>query len=411
MNRDGSGPVKGALRWLPWFIFGVTISSIGLAIYIAELSEAAGLGGISLADKIWGVSWLGLPLMGTVIAWKRPESRVGWLACVFALPIAALLVASEYSKYALEAVPGQLPAAEFMFWLAQWPMFVAGGIGIMTFLLFPNGHLPSRRWKWVAALAMTAAATGALSAAFGPVEFEQEASIENPYLVSAVSRITEQVQQASGTVLMGLVLVSLLSTLVRIRRSTGVERQQIKWLMFGLAWMLANWAGVFVIEEILGNFNDEFVTTLMFVSGVLGPPAGIGVALLRYRLYEIDRVINRSVVYLFSTVLLIAAYLGLVLLMQTILGPLRGDSDLAIVVSTLAVAAGFNPLRRRIQRFVDRRFYRRRYDAQRTIEDFSSRLRDEIDLQEIHLELTQVLGHTMQPASSVMWLVEPNSKS
>jgi hypothetical protein len=303
----------------------------------------------------------------------------------------------EYAYYGL-VLDSEVPGAAVGAWFEQWLWLPSVGL-ILTFglLLFPNGRLPSRRWRWVAWV------TGSLIALVtigGMLEERLEGhgySVDNPIGIPGLG----DVEETFDPVLTGFlvcVLLCALSIVIRFRRSRGDERQQLKLVTFGTCFMVVMIVASDLLDAFVGDgFGWLFpVTLLVFL-------ASIAAAMLKYRLYDIDLVINRTLVYGALTALLAATYLGLVVVLQGLI-PAAGESDLTIAGSTLAVAALFRPLRSRVQGFIDRRFYRRRYDAQRTLEQFTARLRDEIDLEALNRELVAVVSDTMQPAHASLWL-------
>jgi hypothetical protein len=269
-------------------------------------------------------------------------------------------------------------------------------------LYFPNGHLVSRRWRPVAWLAVLLTAF----ALVGPGGYETR-GVPNPLGIESLNNITSlstvlEVLLPTSWVLVGLLCVG--SLVVRFVRSRGVERQQIKWFVYAAALFIAGAVQGQLLPVRLPSVVDE----ILFVAILQGLWIAVGVAVLRYRLYDVDVVINRTIVYGVLTALLVLVYFGGVAALQLVLRPLTGgESQLAVVVSTLAIAALFNPLRRRTQRFIDRRFYRSKYDAAETLQGFSSKLREETDLDRLGGALVSVVHETMQPGHASLWLRPP----
>jgi hypothetical protein len=304
----------------------------------------------------------------------------------------------EYGHYALITKPGSVPLAVAAAWASEW-MWTTGAIPLLTFglLLFPDGHLPSRRWRPIAWLAGATMAMFTLGSAVQPGPMPGYPDIPNPVGIEA-ARLLQMLASLSQVCLLVVVIGSATSILVRFRRTRGLERQQLKWLAYAVtvatvALLLASrqWAG-WAVAEIVTLFAVGFI------------PVAIGIAILRYRLFDIDRLISRTLVYGLLTALLAGVYVTGVFIVGRLLNPATGDSALAVAASTLAVAALFQPLRRRIQRLVDRRFNRSRYDAARTVEAFSGRLREEIDLDSLSAELLAGVDQAMQPAQASLWL-------
>jgi hypothetical protein len=264
-------------------------------------------------------------------------------------------------------------------------------------LLFPDGHLLSPRWRWIARAAAVGIVFGFVGSVLIPGKIPDYPELINPYGLRSLS----DPMQAIGFAALAIALIgSPLSLIQRFRRADADERQQIKWLA------LAGAVAVVTLVVATAGYDalGEVVPNIAILLSVLGLPLATGVAILRYRLYDIDVVINRTLVYGALTATLAATYLGSVLLLQLALEGLTAGSSLAVAVSTLGVAALFRPARARFQATVDRRFYRRKYDAQRTLEAFSARLRDQVDLGMLNSELSSVVRDTLQPAHVSLWL-------
>jgi hypothetical protein len=271
---------------------------------------------------------------------------------------------------------------------------------VFLFVLFPSGRLPSSHWRWFAGFSVIVAFIGAVSMAFSS-GMAALGPVPNPLGIESVRDIDRIVEPFLFT----LLLLAASSMFMRLRGATAVERQQIKWFAYA--------AAVAVSGNILGHSlyiaTDKSwlwgVGVIPGMVGVLGMPVAMGIAILRYRLYEIDLLINRTLVYGSLTAMLLALYFGGIVVLQRFFVLLTGQqSTIAVVASTLAIAALFSPLRRRIQGFVDRRFYRSKYDAAKTLEAFSAKLRDETDLEALSSDLVGVVRETMQPAHVSLWL-------
>jgi hypothetical protein len=362
---------------------------------------------------------LSFPTVGAVIAARRPDNSIGWIFIAAGLSGAAVLFSSEYALYALFTEPGALPAGRTMAWISAWVGTVAFGLAFtFLFLLFPDGRLPSARWRPVAWLAAGALMTVTLAAGLKPrltdeagerVPNGARETIENPLGVEGAGATLQTMEEAAIVVfVLFCALPAAVSLILRYRRSAGERRQQIKWLAWAAGVLVLC---VFILPDLLiAAFGDTSAVStagsVLETVPVVTLPLATGVAILRHRLYDVDVVIRRTVVYAALTAMLAGAYLAAVLLLQLVLSPLTEESDLAIAGSTLAVAALFRPARRRIQELVDRRFYRRRYDAARTIESFGARLRQQVDLDALGAELRGVIADTMQPAHVSLWLRE-----
>jgi hypothetical protein len=334
------------------------------------------------------------PVVGALIATHRPQNLVGWTFCAIGLSFALVTFAYEYGVYTLQTAPGTLPGGPLAIWVNYWAWPIGAGL-LLTFtpLLFPDGRLPSRRWRPVAwlSLVLIVMISGLNAVTLWPLRglMLLQPSGEPPPLQGVLT--------AAVLLLTVCGLASLLALGLRFRRSRGIERQQLKWLVYAAAMTLL------VIIATRGFQRWQLGAILLFPV-LASVPAAAGIAILRYRLYDIDRIINRTLVYGLLTVLLGAVYVGGVFTLGRLLNPITGESSLAVAASTLAVAALFQPARRRLQAVVDRRFNRRRYDAARTVETFSARLRDEIDLNTLSAELLAVVDQTMQPTGVSIWL-------
>jgi hypothetical protein len=315
------------------------------------------------------------------------------------LGVASLQLAEPYAAYALVAEPGSLPAPRTVNTLlaSGWALMVI--LLPFVFLLFPTGRLPSRRWRYVAWVVL---ASGAVGLPLGFLSADSgQGPVKTPFAPGgAVGQAINVVVTGAVLTIFAAIIISALSLVVRYRRASGVERQQLKWFALAAAFLAA-----LIVPDLLGAVRllGDVAWNLLFVLAFAALYVGVGIAILKHRLYDIDLIINRTLVYGGLTALLAATYLGIVLLLQGLV-PGAGDSDLTIAVSTLAVAALFRPLRARVQGFIDRRFYRRKVDAQRTLEAFSSRLRDDVDLDHLSRDLLGIVRDTMQPAHASLWM-------
>jgi hypothetical protein len=365
--------------------FGLSIASGGL-----EANASPGLAAAIVA---------GFAVVGMLIASRHPRNPIGWLFCGIAVTGSLMSLSRGTAEFWLDGrgMPETLGETAAWYGDVAWiPVILPAATFLL--LLFPNGRLPSPRWRavaWCAGVGM-ALFFAADSVSPGPLaDFPQ---VSNPYAVD--SAVLEPVEGVAGLLLLVAIVGSPLSLVIRFRRAGREQRQQIKWL--ALAGGVA--ALIFVVAIAGYEVWTATVADSAIMLSIVALPVAAGVAILRHRLYDIDLVINRTLVYGALTAALAGAYLAGVLLLQLALSPLTEDSDLAIAGSTLAVAALFRPLRGRIQELVDRRFYRRKYDAARTLEGFGARLRDEVELDALSGELRGVVSETMQPAHVSLWL-------
>jgi hypothetical protein len=334
--------------------------------------------------------------VGAVVASRRPHHPVGWLLLALGLTVAGNGVIYGYTNYGLLARPGSLPAADYVAAISNGSILLLAACLGFILLLTPTGSLPSPRWRWWAGLSTAAPVLGLLSWALQPFE-EPFESVANPLAVPALAGPLSAVS-AVALIVTGLgIPVGAASLVVRFRRSRGVERQQLRWLVLAAALLAAAvlamaTLGLVGLETPLGWLSAGCVALL---------PLAIGAAILRYRLYDLDRIISRTLAWGLLTLVLGGGYAVVVLGVGQVLGQ---NSSLAVAAATLAVAAVFQPARRRIQAVVDRRFNRRRYDAARTIAAFSDRLRQQVDLDTLTGQLLAVAEETMQPTRASLWL-------
>jgi hypothetical protein len=393
-----------AARRLAWSLFAVSVVSFAAALTV--VFSGVGTDTDYAIVVVFGIFMLAFGTVGALVASRRPGNPLGWIMCLAALAYGLMGLADRYAQPTIEDPGSGLPGGMFALWASSWG-WIAGVGPAATFLLllFPTGRLPSRRWRPVAWLAAGGLALCLPGLAFTPGRFEGY-DVENPVGVPGAD-----IAAAVGLfALVVAAILSIASLLVRYRNARPEERQQLKWLMYAGALVGLAIASLPAIDLAFGPPSDNLSNSIM-TGSLAAIPVAIGIAILRHGLYDVDVVINRTLVYGALTATLLATYLGSVLLLQLALSPLTEKSDLAIAGSTLAVAALFRPARRRIQSAVDRRFYRRRYDAARTLERFGARLRDEVDLDALAVELRGVVADTMQPAHVSLWIRAPRNAS
>jgi hypothetical protein len=339
-------------------------------------------------------------VVGAVIVAHRPGNAIGWIFSAIGLLTGTGFFAWQYAEYAYITRGSRLPRALLSAWYNSWWWFPTLILAtIVTVLVFPTGRLLSARWRPVAWLTVAITATTVALSAFAPtLELGQRTKLRNPI---GLAWIPDPEQSALGPVVLGLVFVctgaAAVSLVLRFRRSQGVERQQLKWFTYAGV-LLFSWSVVDLVLPEVAPFTVFFGLTIALV------PVAAGIAVLRYRLYDIDRLINRTLVYGLLTALLAGVYAGAVLVLGQVFGGVGGEPpSWAVAGATLAVAALFQPARRRIQHAVDRRFNRRKYNAARTIDTFGARLRDQVDLDTVSIEMLAVVDQTMQPTQVSLW--------
>jgi len=381
--------------------WGLAALAMLLTVAAEVLALASGSG---TSAFIWAIA-ITFAGVGALIASRHPDNAIGWIFLWAAVTAGIAALAGAYANHWVDSRdgPALLGKTAALYGDLSWiPWILVPSTFLL--LLFPDGRLLSRRWRPVAWCA--AAAIGGLFVAgvLHAGHMEDRPQLTNPYGVE--SPLIDALQGLSFFLMAVGIVGSVASLILRFRRARGEQRQQIKWLAFAGA-LAGTCVIVFTpLYEVVG----EDVANVAIMLGVLGLPLAAGVAILRYRLYDIDVVINRTLVYGALSATLAAAYLGSVLLLQLLLNGVTGDSGLAVAGSTLAVAALVRPARARIQAAVDRRFFRRRYDAAQTLERFGAQLRDEVDLGALRTELRSVVVDTMQPAHVSVWLRPPRAE-
>ena len=355
----------------------------------------------SAEDVVLFVGFSLFAAVGSLLVAKRPENPIGWIMSANALIVGIFPACESYAAYVM-STSGQPDAlAVFGAWANSWYWYLLLALTFVYLpLLFPDGRLPSRRWLPVAVVPAIGVAgiaiLGALTETLRGQTFDYR--IDNPIGIEGLGHVEDLQAFAvlgGGALAFGTV-GAVSSVVVRFRRSRGTERQQLKWFLYAAA-PIVTFPAIDTLPVIVSGSLAGWV--------LVGLPVAIGIAVLRYRLYEIDLFINRTLVYGPLTVALVTLYYFGIVVLQRVFVALTGQqSTLAVVASTLAIAALFSPLRRRVQGFVDQRFYRRKYDARKTLEDFNSRLREETDLDALGEDLVGVVRETMQPTHVGLWL-------
>ncbi|MGH3146080.1 MAG: hypothetical protein ACRDTR_09800 [Rubrobacter sp.] len=395
--------VRSVARLAP-LVFAAALAFSVLALVVVtlnggEIGSATATGAVILAVSFAAV--------GAVVVVLRPENPVGWIFLLGGFCNSLSAFSPEYARYALLTEPGRWPFGAFFAWLSTWifaPGFVASFP--LTLLLFPTGRLPAPRWRpllWLIVAGLALAVVPVAVAAW---------PLRGPALVSGnlwenevLAGLAVLLQRAGVGTIVVCILAAVVSVVVRFRRAAGQERQQLKWLVYAgaITFAVTITASPAAPFELPGLASELLSILAPFTLPSI--PVAVGIAILRYRLYDIDVIINRTLVYGAMTVTLALVYFGSVVGLQYVFRALTGqESRLAVVASTLAIAALFNPLRRRVQAFVNRRFYRKKYDAERVLADFSARLRDETDLERLGDDLISVVGETVQPEHVRVWL-------
>jgi hypothetical protein len=410
-----------AAAWLAWSLAALSVAMfVATGVLDALIRSARSTGEWfsvgSISDAVISFLFLAFPLVGALIASRRPQNPIGWILLADGLLWMVLAVTDSYSAYGA-ASPGSVPYPVAVGTIGNQWLWVPtiGLLGIYLVLLFPDGKLPSERWRPLALFSAVVIVVSSVTEGLAPGPLENQGGVRNPFGLEALPWLVG-VTYILLPLLPLCIFASAVSMVLRYRRSSGEVREQIKWIAFvasfaGLSFLISMLTQLVVVFMSDGNVPRipwwfELLSSAV-VLGFTAVPVAIGFAVLRYRLYDIDIIINRTLVYGSLTAMLVVLYFGGVATTQAVFRAFTGQEQqpqLAVVVSTLVIAALFNPLRRRIQSLIDRRFYRRKYDARKTLEDFSARLRDQTDLETLNNDLAGVIRETMQPAHVSLWL-------
>lgn len=376
-----------------WTVVAICIAVIGYGIALAAQARALRPNMLEM-----GIAFVMYPIVGAVIVARRPRNVIGRLLVAMGLGTATTFLSGGYLTYTTAAAGSPAPGASLVDWMGNvvWPVNL--GLGVLLVLLYPTGKLPSTRWRWPFWIGVTGILLNVVATAFMPGQFSGETT-SNPFGVEALRPALTALSALAGLLFAVLIGAAALAVIWRFWRSRGIERQQMKWFAFGTAMLL------------LGGLTNAIWfpdSSLGFALGFGVLPFSIGVAVLRYQLYDIDIIINRALVYGSLTATLATVYFGAVLgsqaLTQRFTGQSYGQQPIVIVLTTLVIAALFQPLRRRFQRTIDRRFYRAKYDSARTIAQFSQSLRAEVEIERLCERLVLAVEDTMRPAHVSLWL-------
>ena len=381
--------------WVAWSMLAVFVAGYGVGVPLSVAN------GNVEQDSSLLLAFAAFMVVGAVMVAHRPGNAVGWIFSAIGLLTATGVLATEYAAYASGTRPGSLPGVVLAAWYSSWWWFpTLAGVLVFTPLVFPTGRLLSTRWRPVAVAAAVGTAAVITLSALQPTLQDEDHPVRNPI---GVAGVPDPEEGALGAILFGLLLLcaaaAVTSVVLRFRRAQGVERQQLKWFTYA--------AALLILFLLLSDYllPQSGVVEALYGLVVALVPVAAGVAIMRYRLYDIDRLINRTLVYGTLTALLGGVYAAAVLVLGQVFGGVAGSPPpWAVAGATLAVAALFQPARQRIQAMVDRRFNRRKYDAAKTVEGFTARLRDQVDLDTLSAELLAVVEQTMQPTTASLWL-------
>jgi hypothetical protein len=395
---DRSVRRQGIVR-LVWALCGLAVALAVSALLLQALEPRPVAVSDLVQDALLVALELSCVIVGALISVHRPGNRVGGLLLAGALALSVFSFLENYFGYVARQ-PGVLPDLRAVAWIANGALVAGVGALVLMLLLYPTGILPSSRWRPVA---WALAGWGLVAVALSTVQptLVMAPTVPNPVGVQGpAARVAEQAFDAGIIPLLFFLPAAVASLIVRFGRVRGRERQPLKWLLYAVALSAA--ATILDTLGVLGAWGGAIDNLVG-----LGIPTAIGIALLRYRLYDIDRLINRTLVYGALTAILGMGYAIVVIVLGQVLGQ---DTSLAVAGATLVMAALFRPLRRRLQAMVDRRFNRRRHDAAMTIEAFTAHLRDQIDLDTLGAELVAVVDQTMEPTRLSLWLRQPSTK-
>jgi len=384
----GSGLARGvtAVAWAMW---------AGSVLFVAISLMTSPSSGDLVGSVAQGVAALSFATVGAILASRLPGNVIGWLLALGGLCFALISGAAGLADLGLTVHPGSVPGAIWFAWLTQWIWAPAIGAVILLALVYPTGWLLSARWRPVALAAVLILAFLSLGSAVIPWP-DGLFPVGNPLQIGggAVTMLDDLFAPA-GLIVVLMALLAVASLVIRYRRAAGIERAQLKWFAAVAA---------ICLPALLIGLTLSWVFYLIAFGGFALLPVAIGIAILRYRLFEIDRLISRTISWVILTVLVAALFVAFVLALQAIVAPLTGSNEIAVAGSTLLVFALFAPIRRRVQRLVDRRFNRTRYDAERTVAAFAGRLRDQVDLEHLQAEILATVSQAVEPSSVSLWL-------
>jgi hypothetical protein len=408
-----------ASAWLAWSLAALSVVMFLASVAFFVLTRAVQaeahsslLTRRSITDLLVSVPFLAFPIVGALIASRRPHNLIGWICLAFGLLWMLLGLFDFYGVYGL-AKPDTVPFPVAIYALVEglW-LPTVGLLAIYLLLLFPDGRLPSGRWRPLSWLSGAVIVLLGIDTVLVPGPLTDLEGVRNPFGLEGARWLVDA-EIVLLLLFVACILASAVSLILRYRHSGGEVREQIKWIALAgsfVGLLLSTVLGLIIVSEVMrgsGGSTPLWLQGLLFVMllSFAGVPVAIGFAVLRHRLYDIDLLINRTLVYGSLSAILVALYFGGIVVLQRVFVLLTGQqSTLAVVASTLLIAALFTPLRRRIQSFIDRRFYRRKYDARKTLEAFSAKLREETDLGALNSELVGVVRETMQPAHVSVWL-------
>lgn len=388
-----------AIAWVMWLsgvaliVLAAVLSEVNPPISTTQAEESA------LEGAIWLSTWVGFGLVGALVVSSRPANRIGWVMCGITLAVGLSLFAGEYSRFALVTEPSSWPLGGPAAWVATWGFLPVVALVMTLVVTYPSGD-PSQFGRWILRTFLFVTMADALVFAIRPGPVQGDTPPDNPLGIPGTRELLDPATEWLGTVLAVIALVAVVDLVIRFRRSSGVERLQFRWFVLAVATFPVMFFAASLFEEVLGAEGFDPVVVAFALWGN-GTAVAIGIAITRHGLYEINRVISRTVGYALVVLLLAAVYLGAVTWLTSLL---PDQSDLAVAASTLGVAAMFSPIRRLVLTRVDRRFNRSRYDAEKVMDEFSGSLRNGVDGPAVVTGWIEVVSETMQPAIAGVWL-------
>ena len=376
------------------FVFAVVLAGLNPPISTVQEAESAAEG------ALWLSTWVGFGLVGAIVVSRQPGNRIGWILSGVTLGVGVAVLASAYARFALVTEPGRWPFGSAAAWIATWAFFLPVVLVVLLVVLYPTGT-PTRWGRWVLRAFLFVAAVDAVIYAVRPGPVEGDTPPDNPLGIAGTQPLLDSATEWLGNLLALIALIAVVDAVRRFRSSAGAERLQFRWFLLAVAVFPAMFLAAGFLEEFVFGVEGFDPVVIVFALWGNGTAVAIGVAVTRHGLFEIDRIVSRTVSYTVVVVLLAAVYVGGVTGLTSLL---PDQSRLVVAATTLAVAALFNPVRRRVQAWVDRRFNRSRYDTQRVMDRFAGSLRDQVNSDEVVEGWVGVVSETMQPAAVGVWV-------
>jgi len=379
------------IRWAPVALGLIAVGSVVVVLAYGLTHGATGATTTWANELAYLAFMLAFSTVGALVASRRPRNPIGWL------------LLGSVLCYAVGGAGVTVAGPPLIAWAGAWAWGAGVGLAVVTLLMFPDGHLPSRRWRPALWLAVAGIVAFVVGTGFGAPTIG-DSNVPNPFAVpGSLGEVLGALQEAFPLVIVAA-LVALVSVVVRFRRSRGIEREQVKWVLYAAALVGVGLVAQLPIFMVMPPDAAANASNAVATSAFACVPVAIGIAILRYRLYDIDVLIRRTLVYGATSGAIAFAFFGGIVVLQAVLRPITSGSELAVAISTLASFALFQPVRGHIQRAVDRRFYRAKYDAEHTVDAFAARLRDDVDLDSLQGELLEAVTETLQPAHASVWI-------